>query len=183
MEEIILKKVSVFKTRIEYTELLDAVNLFAEKNEENFKTKEWQKIYKTDYNCFNSTEYTKNIIYDAPELFPLAKKLEDKVCELLKNTHNKYVPFMIYFSWINIMKKYGYQEFHKHDQQGGSGVLYLSDENSEIEFSVFPENSRKRVKPKKGDLLLFEGTTFHRVLESQTEKRVSLAFNFYLSPK
>ena len=74
----------------------------------------------------------------------------------------------------------GYQEFHKHDLSGtgGSGVLYLSKENSAIEFSIFPEDKRTKIIPKQCELLLFDNTTHHRVLDSKNKERMSLAFNF-----
>ena len=87
------------------------------------------------------------------------------------------MPFYIDESWINVLQENGYQEFHQHLGSSGSGVLYLSNENSSIEFAVFPENTRKKITPEKGDLLLFDSTTFHRVIDSKKE-RISLAFNF-----
>ena len=82
---------------------------------------------------------------------------------------------MIYDSWINILGEHGYQEPHLHGD-GGSGVLYLTENNSEIEFIIYPEDLRKAIIPKKGAVLLFDGTTYHRVVESKHE-RMSLAFN------
>ena len=93
---------------------------------------------------------------------------------------NKNIPFLIYRSWINIIGEKGYQEFHKHGEAFGSGVLYLTDENSNIEFCDFSANVRQQITPKKGDLLLFDGKTFHRVVDSDKE-RISLAFNFNAS--
>ena len=55
--------------------------------------------------------------------------------------------------------------------------LYLTDQNSKIEFSLFPDDTRKNIVPEKNDLLLFDSNIFHRVLESDKE-RISLAFNF-----
>ena len=39
------------------------------------------------------------------------------------------------------------------------------------------EYTRKKITPEKGDLLLFDASTYHRVLDSKKE-RISLAFNF-----
>ena len=86
-------------------------------------------------------------------------------------------PFYIESSWVNVLNDHGYQEFHKHTNCDGSGVLYLSDNSSDIEFSVFPEDLRTKITPEKGDLIMFNSSTFHRVLESNKE-RLSLAFNF-----
>ena len=63
------------------------------------------------------------------------------------------------------------------DQHKQSHVLYLTEGNSEIEFIVYPEDIRKKIIPQKGNILLFDGKTFHRVVESKKE-RISLAFNF-----
>ena len=81
---------------------------------------------------------------------------------------------MIHESWVNILGKNGYQEFHNHAHCFGSGVLYLTDDNSSIEFAVFPDDIRKQIVPKKCDLLLFDSSTFHRVLESDKDTIASM---------
>ena len=62
-----------------------------------------------------------------------------------------------------------------------SGVLYLSSNNSAIQFAIFPEKNvtdRTKIIPQKCELVLFRGDTYHRVLDSKDDNRMSLAFNF-----
>ena len=119
-------------------------------------------------------------MYDVQEFKYVKEHIEKSIKNLLVQNLNKEVPFMIHESWINILSKKGYQEFHKHPGSFGSGVLYFTDNNSSVEFAVFPEDIRKEIVPKKCDILLFDSETFHRVLESDKE-RYSLAFNFKVS--
>ena len=171
MKEIILKKVSVFKTKIEI-HLLKTIDFWLENNKNYFQARSW------DCNTKTSKELYKNILYEIEEFKYIKKGIEDMISSLLKTNYNKEIPFMIISSWINILKDKGYQEFHTHKPSFGSGVLYLSTKNSCIEFSIFPEDIRKKIFPEKGDLLLFDSSTFHRVLDTD-EERISLAFNFH----
>jgi len=167
MKEIILKKVSVFQSKIN-PHLLQTVDTYLQSNKQNFKEKTWNCNIKTSMNL------SKNILYEVDEFSYVRKDIVEK---LLKNNLKKSIPFMITTSWINILEENGYQEFHNHTPHFGSGVLYLTDQNSKIEFSFFPEDTRKNIVPEKNDLLLFDSNIFHRVLESDKE-RISLAFNF-----
>ena len=56
------------------------------------------------------------------------------------------------------------------------------EENSNIEFCDFLADVRKQITPHKGDLLIFDAKTYHRVIDSDKE-RISLAFNFQASVK
>lgn len=170
MQEIIIKKVSVYKTKIE-DHLLETIKDFIDKNKINFTAKSWECKNKT------SIEHYSNILYQVQEFKYIRKNIEKKIEEVLNLTHGIDKPFVIFESWLNFYEEGGYQEFHKHPQ-GGSGVLYLSSNNSAIEFAVFPEDIRKKIIPEKLDILLFEGNTFHRVLDSKNNNRMSLAFNF-----
>lgn len=169
MEEIIIKKVSIFKTHLD-VHLLETVRSFIKNNKEHFNTKSWACAAKT------SVELTKNILFDVSEFVYIRKTIEQKIEETFIKNFNKTIPFIIYESWINVLGEHGYQEFHIHNSFG-SGVLYITDENSNIEFAVFPDEIRKQLQPKKGDLLIFDGKTYHRALDSSKE-RISLAFNF-----
>ena len=169
MQEIIIKKVSVTKTSINQ-HLLETVKSYIKNNKEYFNTKDWLCAAKT------SRGLTKNILFDVSEFIYIRKAIEDNIEKMFLKNFNKAIPFSIRESWINVLGVRGYQEFHVHGDYFGSGVLYVTDENSDIEFAVFPD-VRKRINPKKGDLLIFEATTFHRVLDSEKE-RISLAFNF-----
>jgi hypothetical protein len=119
-------------------------------------------------------------LYEVPEFDYIRKEVQKKIEEVIFINHNKNIPFLINESWINIMQQNSYQEFHNHRTRTGAGVLYISDDNSPIEFTIFPEDTRKSIKPKKADLILFDATTFHRVYESD-KQRISLAFNFTIN--
>ena len=168
MQEIILKKVSVFKTSID-NHLLKTIFPYIESNKNEFKSRYW------DCNIQTSFETYVNILHQVKEFKHIRKAIEEKIDEILEDK-----PFYIFESWLNIYDEGGYQEFHKHDLYGtgGSGVLYLSEKNSAIEFSIFPEDKRTKVIPNKCELLLFDNTTHHRVLDSKNKERMSLAFNF-----
>jgi hypothetical protein len=157
LEEIILKKISVFKTSIN-KHLLETIKSFVEDNKNIFNHKSWHCENKTSFNIY------KNILYEVQEFDYIRKEVQKKINE----------------SWINIMQQNSYQEFHNHRTRTGAGVLYISDDNSPIEFTIFPEDTRKSIKPKKADLILFDATTFHRVYESD-KQRISLAFNFTIN--
>ena len=119
-----------------------------------------------------------NILYQVNEFKYIRKNMEQKIELYIQKEYGEDKPFAIFNSWINIYEKGGYQEFHIHNKCG-SGVLYLSSNNSAIQFAIFPEDiSRTKIEPEKCDLILFHGETFHRVLDSKEDNRVSLAFNF-----
>ena len=170
MKEIILKKVSVYKTNMD-SHLLEIIKTYVEQHKESFLKRKWD--------CNIETSNHKNILFE-DEFKYIRKALEDIINSLIINNFGKSMPFMIINSWINVMNKHGYQEFHNHNNNCYSGVLYVSKENSNIEFAIFPEGIREQITPEKGDVLLFDGSTYHRVVDSDKE-RISLAFNFAIS--
>jgi hypothetical protein len=175
IEEIDLKKISVYKTKIN-EHLFETIFSFIETNKESFTQRSWDCNIKTSNNIYE------NILHDVEEFKYIRKAISEQIENLYFKTFKKSVPFYIVQSWLNLLKENGYQEFHTHKDSAsnvfyGSGVLYLTNENSAIEFAIFPENTRKKITPEKGDLLLFDGNIFHRVLDSKKE-RISLAFNF-----
>ena len=58
------------------------------------------------------------------ELKYVREQIEKTIKDLLVQNLNKETPFIIHESWINIIEKNGYQEFHKHEGSFGSGGLY-----------------------------------------------------------
>tara|TARA_R100000995_G_scaffold74856_2_gene44028 strand:- start:42 stop:566 length:525 start_codon:yes stop_codon:yes gene_type:complete len=170
MEEIIIKKESVFKTKIQ-EDLIQVALKFIDENKNKFESRSW------DCNIKTSTNLYANILYQAQEFKNVRKNIEEKIEQAIKNSDGVDKPFSIYESWVNVYEKGGYQEFHMHEKCS-SGVLYLSSNNSAIEFAIFPEDTRKKIEPQKADLLFFKGDTYHRVLDSKDGNRVSLAFNF-----
>ena len=170
MQEIILKKEAVYKTEID-THLFETIFYFINENKKDFLSRSWDCNIKTSLNLFP------NILHDVAEFKYIRKNITDKIEDMLIYNTGSSQPFCIESSWVNVLNDHGYQEFHKHTNCAGSGVLYLSDNSSDIEFSVFPEDLRTKITPEKGDLIMFNSSTFHRVLESNKE-RLSLAFNF-----
>ena len=94
--------------------------------------------------------------------------------------------------WYNRLLKNGYHTAHIHPSGWLSGVIYLrtvdpsdSDEGS-IEFSlhgydlpIIDENYPRKVhRPKKGDLILFPSSLFHRTVAfTQEGERCVVAFD------
>ncbi len=173
IQEIIIQKVSVHIAEVKSPHLLETVRIYIENNKQHFLDRSWTCNVKT------SLGITKNILYDVEEFKYLREEIEKIVRLHLYEHFKKSKPFAIFDSWINILQENGYQEPHIHGDCV-SGVLYLSEENSDIEFLVFTNYNvndiRQSLKPKKGQILLFDGKTYHRVTESKKE-RISLAFN------
>ncbi len=171
MQEIILKKLSVIKTSVNI-ELLNIINQYVKEHGDKFKNRKW--------NCNSSTSHSlcHNILHDVIEFKNVREAIHEQLTIYFEAVHKRSIPFLINESWINIIDKWGYQEFHEHSPAFASGVLYISEQNSDIEFATFPSNSKTLITPKKGDLLFFEGNVFHRVIDSD-KKRISLAFNIY----
>lgn len=170
MQEIIIKKEAVYKTEIN-TQIFETIYSYIEDNKNNFLERSW------DCNIKTSLDISSNILHGVEEFKYLRKIISGKIDDLYIYNTGTTQPFYIESSWINVLENSGYQEFHKHTNAHGSGVLYLTDDSSAIEFAVFPEDTRIKFNPQKGDMLLFDSSTFHRVLESDKE-RISLAFNF-----
>jgi hypothetical protein len=173
IDEIIIKKISVFKCKVNL-HIVDTILNYTKNNSSDFKSKTW------NCNILTSWNISSNILYHLKEFKYVREHIENFIKILISQNFNKDIPFMIHESWVNILGKNGYQEFHNHAHCFGSGVLYLTDDNSSIEFAVFPDDIRKQIVPKKCDLLLFDSSTFHRVLESDKD-RFSLAFNFKIN--
>ena len=170
-EETVIFKKSFYKIKISNVHLLETVTSFIIQNKEKFTERSWDCNINTSVNKF------KNILYEVEEFKYITENIEKEIKTLLK------LPFMITSSWINILNKNGYQEFHHHQGRGekfkeGSGVLYFTKENSILEFAYFPAQVTYRIKPEEGDILIFDSDLYHRVVDSKKE-RISLAFNFY----
>ena len=170
MKETVIFKKSFYQSTLSNTHLLETVRTFIIGNKEKFTERSWNCNINTSKNKF------KNILYEVEEFKYITENIEKEIKALLK------LPFMITNSWINILNKNGYQEFHQHVVRGekfkeGSGVLYFTQENSKIEFAYFPEQIIYNIKPEEGDILIFDSDLYHRVIDSKKE-RISLAFNF-----
>ena len=149
MQEIILKKEAVYKTQID-THLFETIFYFISENKKDFLSRSWDCNIKTSLNLFP------NILHDVEEFKYIRKNITEKIEDMLIYNTGSSQPFYIESSWVNVLNDHGCQEFHKHTNCNGSGT---------------------KITPEKGDLIMFNSSTFHRVLESNKE-RLSLAFNF-----
>ena len=80
-----------------------------------------------------------------------------------------------------VYEKNFFQEYHTHVDPISkfiSGVIYLTEKNSSIEFSFSHHFDSFLFAPKFSDILLFEDSIPHRVINNKEDLRVSLAFNY-----
>ena len=142
---------------------------------------------KFNQNTWNCQVRTSKAIYD--NILNLKELHELKIntishIENYMHLNNNFIDGYIHESWINIYEKNFYQEFHTHENfvnKYYSGVIYLTNDNSEIEFDV---SFRKTIKPEFSDILIFPDNYPHRVSPNLNENlRISLAFNYLLCNK
>jgi len=162
----------IYKGKLDKNVCDQSKNWILEK-QEKFSDNSWQCKIRTSYSLVSN-------ILNAPELrelkFHVLSNIENYMHEI-----NNFIDGYIKNSWVNIYEKEFYQEFHTHKsftEKNLSGVLYLTNNNSEIEFEV---NQRTIIKPEYGDILIFADDIPHRVLANQNDDlRISLAFNYKL---
>jgi hypothetical protein len=153
------------------------LNLDVCKNSINFISTIQDKFLEKSWNCpirtsFNTTPNILNII----ELFDLRMDILSKVNLYMYETKFFFDGYL-YNSWVNIYEKNFFQEYHNHVSEVHKficGCVYLTNNNSEIEFNMGP-----KISPEFGDILIFEDGLMHRVVPNEKEDfRISLAFNF-----
>tara|TARA_R100001530_G_scaffold9585_1_gene9678 strand:- start:5864 stop:6379 length:516 start_codon:yes stop_codon:yes gene_type:complete len=167
MKEIILTKTSVYRDVLSHRHFFRNFEAFMKLNKPSFTEESWDCYAQTSLNV------TRNIL----ELSEF-RYIKEHLTILFKKFY-KEQPFMISDSWINIYNQHGFQEFHCHPAHPWAGVMYLTNDNSEIEFiNFYPKEIKMKIKPKKFDIFIFEGSTYHRVLpQKNTTERLSLTFN------
>jgi hypothetical protein len=146
-------------------------------------------------NVLTSFDKVKNI-FEVAQLHALQAFVERSVLEFVKQTR-KNSRLMIDArhtqSWINVTRKFGYQERHNHDRTVEglpiSGVYYFKTNGNDGNLGIFPSDAQTKlfstfeVQPAVGRLLLFRSEVFHRVAANLTdEDRISFAFNLVLTP-
>ena len=97
---------------------------------------------------------------------------------LLENYFNNIYGLKLDYGWLNVLTNDSYNKPHTHPSTGvtDSAVLYLSSENSNINFTK--DSEVVEIKPKMFDLLIFPYNLLHYVLpEKRREKRISYAMN------
>tara|TARA_A100001201_G_C4084581_1_gene200030 strand:- start:1290 stop:1841 length:552 start_codon:yes stop_codon:yes gene_type:complete len=171
-ELIILNPKTVYKTKLDSYFVELALN-FIDKNNFCFSKKEhW------DCDVVTTHQFSKNILTQESLLVlkhEVLKCLDDYMI-ITKKFYNGFIDE----SWYNIYEKNFFQEFHNHENpihQHICGVFYLSEENSPIEFFIGDDSTK--IKPNKGELIIFDYSFYHRVMMNKKEsQRISLAFNF-----
>ena len=117
------------------------------------------------------------------------------VNDFLKMSTNK---FRLTTSWGTMVKCGGFSQFHNHRNSLYSGVFYLDESDSALEFQSYnigPQelstneptewniyNSKSwSIKPEKNRLVFFPSYLYHRISKNlSVEPRYSLAFNFFV---
>jgi len=138
-----------------------------------FKSKDWECFIRTSNNI------TDNIL-NAPKLHEFKMNIVSHI-ENYFHLKGLFIEGYISSSWVNIYEENFFQEFHIHRDERTcniqtSGVVYLTLDNSEIEFW---KNTRFSIKPEFTDILIFPDDLQHRVKPNKNkELRVSLAFNY-----
>jgi hypothetical protein len=144
-------------------------------------------------NVLTSFELEKNI-FAAAKLHALKQFVEQNMIEFVQATREQaswrfdenYTQ-----SWVNITRKYGFQERHNHERNVDglpiSGVYYFNTNGLDGALSVCPGDLQYKyfgnfdVEPEVGKLVLFRSEVFHRVAANLTDSdRVSFAFNYLL---
>jgi uncharacterized protein (TIGR02466 family) len=92
--------------------------------------------------------------------------------------------------WVNIMPKNCYHAFHLHPNSVISGTYYLQipkgtsplrieDPRASLFMASPPRKMQQDLKPKAGEIILFESWLKHEVPPHQTnEERISVSFNY-----
>jgi len=163
-----INKKIIYKSKLDEKICLQAVDLI-NKIQSNFTDKSWDCPIRTS---LNTTYNILNII----GLFDLKMHILSKV-NLFMYENNNICDGYLSDSWVNIYEKNFFQEYHTHISNVDKficGVVYLTDNNSQIHFNLGPE-----ISPKFGDILIFNDDDMHRVLPNEKDDlRISLAFNY-----
>ena len=145
-------------------------------------------------NVLSSFEHEKNIFSHA-NLHALRKFVEDNILQFVHmSRHDKdwKIDHQYTQSWINITKKFGYQERHNHERNVEglpiSGVYYFNTNQHDGDLAIFPVDMHYKlfenhvIRPEIGKLVLFRSDVFHRVGPNLTDtERVSFSFNYLLN--
>lgn len=79
--------------------------------------------------------------------------------------------------WANVADQGCRTEWHDHPRFERVAVVYVTEDNSGIEFREGAGYWRET--PQQGDLLMFSGRLAHRILPNPNKQpRISIAFNF-----
>ena len=96
MEEIILKKESVHKTKIN-THLFQTIYSFIDENKDNFLSRSWDCNIKTSLNLYP------NILHNVGEFKYIRQAITNKIEDMLVYSTGNRQPFYIESSWLNVL--------------------------------------------------------------------------------
>lgn len=109
-------------------------------------------------------------------------KIFDEIIKRIDNirsTHFEYTRYnnlnFDYEVWWNYYKEGKFQEFHSHNVNVLSGIIYLTDSDAATCFCE--RGDRFEVFPKKGKMVIFPSWLGHYVQPAK-EERCTIAFNF-----
>ena len=167
---ILVSQKTIYKNKLDSNLCKQAFN-FVFELKDRFQERSWDCDIKTSLNSTNN-------ILNVTELHPLKLNIISHIENYMRQNKLFFDGFIV-SSWVNIYEKNFYQEFHVHNHpcyNSLSGVLYLSDKNSDI---VFKYPNSVHFEPKFGNILLFPDNLPHRVRKnSEDDLRISIAFNF-----
>lgn len=145
-------------------------------------------------NVLTSFNKEKNLFAHA-SLHTLRKFIEDNILEFVSKTRKDQAfqfDHTYTQSWINITKKFGFQERHNHERNVEglpiSGAYYFNTNQHDGDLAIFPTDMHYKlfgnyvIEPAIGKLVLFRSDVFHRVSANMTDSdRVSFSFNYLLT--
>jgi len=145
-------------------------------------------------NVLSTFESEKNI-FVAAKLDQLKTFVESSILQFIGMTrkdHTLELQHSYTQSWVNITKKFGFQERHNHDRgvEGVpiSGVYYFNTNQNDGSLGLFPSDLQAKffgnydIDPEVGKLVLFRSEVFHRVSANLTDSdRISFSFNYLLA--
>jgi hypothetical protein len=104
-----------------------------------------------------------------------------KRIDSIRSTHFEYTRYSKmnydYEVWWNYYTEGKFQEFHTHNVNVLSGIIYLTDSDAGTAFCE--RGDRHIVYPKKGKIVIFPSWLGHYVQPSKAgEERATIAFNF-----
>jgi len=128
-------------------------------------------------------------VLDNPLFSLLSSTILDYSKKLLNSYNHVFEDLQISSSWVNILNKSEEIEMHSHPNSYISGVYYLT-KGSSISFkspldnkwhfkedSTLFEDGGFKVSPQQNFLLLFPSFLQHKVIPSDSDDRISIAFN------
>ena len=145
----------------------------------------------------------KSKVYNTQDTLDLRDhKAFDKIVRIVTNSvqefaklHGSGYEYQCTGSWFNIYNKHNYQEYHTHNQDIFSAIVYIKTPQGSGATIFKAPYDQRQVKniyqttelnntevgyyPNEGGLLIFRSYVPHMVEQSQSDsERISLAFNF-----